>query len=170
MAGQRMRPGFHVYGEEEVIANLRLAVAELGLRGREAMLPIARRGQRLIEDFCPVDTGRLKTSYGIGSVPGSKPEDKIGPGGLVPIRAGRWVAGYELGSNVPYAPDVEFGTKFMAAQPHFRPALMMLEAEMRGMLLATMRETMKARAGYSRRAVRGPVRDGAPLLSAQVAA
>lgn len=51
---------------------------------------------------CPVDTGRLRGSIGV---------QKVGDGH------------YRVGSNVFYAPLVEFGTRFNRAQPFMRPAL-----------------------------------------------
>lgn len=50
----------------------------------------------------PVDTGRLRQSIGV---------QKIGDGH------------YRVGTNVRYAPFVEFGTRRTRAQPFLRPAL-----------------------------------------------
>lgn len=50
----------------------------------------------------PVDTGRLRQSIGL---------QKRGEGH------------YRVGTNVEYAPYVEYGTRRMAAQPFMRPAL-----------------------------------------------
>lgn len=55
---------------------------------------------------CPVDTGRLRAS--IMSTPG---RDSRGP----------YV---DIGTNVEYAPFVEYGTMRTRAQPFLRPALM----------------------------------------------
>lgn len=54
---------------------------------------------------CPVDTGRLRSS--IVSVPG---RDAVGPFVVI-------------GTNVDYAPYVEYGTRHMGAQPFLRPAV-----------------------------------------------
>ena len=51
--------------------------------------------------ICPVRTGRLRASIHTGK-----------------IREGV----YYVGTNVHYAPYVEFGTRKMAAQPYLRPA------------------------------------------------
>jgi len=51
--------------------------------------------------LCPVDTGNLARSYRMQEIPN----------------------GYRVGTNVYYAPFVEFGTYKMAAQPHLGPAL-----------------------------------------------
>lgn len=50
----------------------------------------------------PVDTGQLQQSIGL---------KKVGQGH------------YRVGTNVEYAPFVEFGTRFGRAQPFMRPAL-----------------------------------------------
>jgi len=51
--------------------------------------------------LCPVRTGRLRASIHTGKI-----EDGV----------------YYVGTNVHYAPYVEFGTRKMAAQPYLRPA------------------------------------------------
>jgi HK97 gp10 family phage protein len=53
--------------------------------------------------LCPVDTGRLRASI------------------THRVERGRHVA--YVGTNVEYAPYVEFGTRKMRAQPFLRPAL-----------------------------------------------
>lgn len=55
---------------------------------------------------CPVATGRLRSS--IQSTSG---RDSRGPF-------------VDVGTNVVYAPHVEYGTQHMAAQPYMRPALL----------------------------------------------
>lgn len=55
----------------------------------------------------PIDTGRLKRS--------------IHP--TIPQNVGYGVQVTAVGTNVEYAPDQEFGTKFMKAQPYLIPAL-----------------------------------------------
>jgi HK97 gp10 family phage protein len=57
--------------------------------------------------LCPVDTGRLRSS--------------IMSSGLQRDGKGAYV---RIGTNVHYAGHVEFGTRFMAAQPYMRPALL----------------------------------------------
>lgn len=59
--------------------------------------------QNQARELAPVDTGRLKSSIAAGP---SRP----------PYTA-------EVGSNVRYAPHVEFGTYKMRAQPFMRPAI-----------------------------------------------
>lgn len=69
---------------------------------------LARRAakvEREAKRLCPVDTGRLRASIGW-----SLANDIRGPLAVV-------------GTDVEYAPFVEFGTSKMAAQPFLRPAL-----------------------------------------------
>ena len=82
----------------------RLLETESGPVGRE----LTRRTikvDRAAKDRCPVDTGRLRSSitWRLG-------RDSQGLLGIV-------------GTNVTYAPYVEFGTARTAAQPYLRPAL-----------------------------------------------
>lgn len=59
---------------------------------------------RRAKQLCPVDTGRLRSSISWAIVPD-----------------GRSIAGV-VGTDVEYAPYVEFGTVKMDAQPFLRPA------------------------------------------------
>lgn len=66
-----------------------------------------KRGNRTHTASAPgkspaVDTGRLRQSIGV---------QKVGEGH------------YRVGTNVEYAPYLEFGTRRMAARPFMRPAL-----------------------------------------------
>lgn len=61
--------------------------------------------ERTAKRLCPVDTGRLRAS-----ITHSLESDSRGLVGVV-------------GTDVHYAPYVEFGTSRMAAQPFLRPAL-----------------------------------------------
>lgn len=72
--------------------------------GRE----LARRAvsvDRAAKGYCPVDTGRLRSSINWRLATDSQ--------GLLAV----------IGTNVEYAPYVEFGTGRMGAQPFLRPAL-----------------------------------------------
>jgi HK97 gp10 family phage protein len=60
---------------------------------------------RAAKNLCPVDTGRLRSSINW----------RLGVDGR-----GLYAT---IGTNVEYAPYVEFGTRYMAAQPFLRPAL-----------------------------------------------
>jgi len=77
----------------------RVAAAQAGDRAA-ALLALKLRNEAVRR--CPVDTGRLRQSIGL---------QKVGDGH------------YRVGTNVVYAPYVEFGTRRMAAQPFMRPAL-----------------------------------------------
>lgn len=72
------------------------------------------RVQNLARRYCPVDTGRLRSS-------------------ITTSNSKRDASGYyiEVGTNVRYAALVEFGTRRMRAQPYLRPAI--LAAAQRGM-------------------------------------
>lgn len=61
--------------------------------------------ERAAKQLCPVDTGRLRASINHRLEADGQ--------GLVAI----------IGSDVEYAPYVEFGTRYMRAQPYLRPAL-----------------------------------------------
>lgn len=60
---------------------------------------------RRAKELCPVDTGRLRSSI----------TNRV-------VRDSQGIAGI-VGTNVSYALFVEFGTRYMAAQPFLRPAL-----------------------------------------------
>jgi HK97 gp10 family phage protein len=63
--------------------------------------------------LCPVDTGRLRASIHV-----EKPKELM--------RA--------IGTNVEYAPYVEWGTHKMRAQPYLRPALEKNRAKIRALI------------------------------------
>jgi HK97 gp10 family phage protein len=65
---------------------------------------ICLRIERRAKQLCPVDTGRLRSSISTAI-----------------IVDGRSISGI-VGTNVEYAPYVEFGTSRMEAQPYLRPA------------------------------------------------
>jgi HK97 gp10 family phage protein len=69
------------------------------------VLRLAIDVQNRARQLSPVDTGRLRSS--------------------INHKAGRDRKGYyvDVGSNVKYAPFVEFGTMKQPAQPYLRPAL-----------------------------------------------
>jgi len=68
--------------------------------------------------LAPVDEGLLRTSIGYVSKDGSKGELNLKPGGPG--------IGY-VGTPVKYGVWVEFGTRFMRAQPYLRPAAEILK-------------------------------------------
>jgi HK97 gp10 family phage protein len=77
----------------------RVTAAQAGDRAA-ALLALKLRNEAVRR--CPVDTGRLRQSIGL---------QKVGDGH------------YRVGTNVVYAPYVEFGTRRARAQPFMRPAL-----------------------------------------------
>lgn len=72
----------------------------------QELLKIGLRIERRTKEKCPVDTGRLRASYTTELV-----------------RATGGTPRVVVGSNVEYAPYVEFGTSRMEAQPHLQPAI-----------------------------------------------
>lgn len=73
---------------------------------------IALQIVRKSKDQAPVDTGRLRSSI-------SLEESRDSDGFLQLV----------VGSNVDYAPFVEFGTERQAAQPYLRPAFRQVLAD-----------------------------------------
>lgn len=84
-----------------------IALAMSGPNGpvNKAVAKAARNIERSAKRYCPVDTGRLRSS--ITSVIGQQDGEFVGV----------------VGSNVKYAPHVEFGTYKMGAQSFLRRAL-----------------------------------------------
>lgn len=97
--------GTHVSitGDREISRALASAGNRIEAAIKGAVAEIALGVERGAKERCPVDTGRLRSSIGVNF------ED----GGLAA----------DVGSNVEYAPHVEFGTVNMAAQPYLTPAL-----------------------------------------------
>lgn len=87
------------------LLGLQAAVARMEVNGEKGLARVGLRVQNAARQLCPVDTGRLRSS--IVSQPG---RDARGP----------YV---DVGTNVEYAPFVEFGTSRAPAQPFLRPAL-----------------------------------------------
>lgn len=85
-----------------VWTNRALLAVEAGKAVWEASLFIEERAK----EVCPVDTGNLRRSIAT----------------TMPSVVGDRVSG-SVGTNVSYAPFVEFGTRNMRAQPFLGPAL-----------------------------------------------
>ncbi len=104
MAGQRRTSSIEI-DDAAFQAALQREIKQLGLNTERSVLRLALDTQNRARELCPVDTGRLRSS--ITHVPG------------------RDSRGYfvDVGSNVEYAPHVEFGTQNAPAQPFLRPAL-----------------------------------------------
>ncbi len=98
---------FKLTGNRELAATFRrLGAATQGrmlINALEAgALPVQNDAKRR----CPVDTGNLRRSIHTGNQ-----------------QSGGTTASVEVGTDVEYAGYVEFGTRFMPAQPYLRPAL-----------------------------------------------
>jgi HK97 gp10 family phage protein len=104
VAGQRNLAPQVDYNSAAFMRGLEQAVHRMGLRTEADLARVGMRVQNAARGYCPVDTGRLRSS--ITSTPG---KDHLGP----------YV---EIGTNVEYAAPVEFGTSTMEAQPFLRPA------------------------------------------------
>ena len=63
---------------------------------------------------CPVRTGRLR-----GSISWATEKEKMGNNVSTPVD--KYTC--HVGTNVEYSQHVEYGTRFMKAQPYLRPAL-----------------------------------------------
>lgn len=85
--------------------DLREKLAQLEVKTEDDLVRVGLRVQSRARSLCPVDTGRLRSS-------------------LV-MRKGRDGRGFyvEVGTNVSYAPFVEFGTSKMRARPFLLPAV-----------------------------------------------
>lgn len=81
---------------------LHVGRVEAAAAGDRAAALLALRLRNEAVRRCPVDTGRLRGSIGL---------QKVGEGH------------YRVGTNVVYAPFVEFGTRRTRAQPFMRPAV-----------------------------------------------
>lgn len=105
MAGQRRSSSGIDVDSAAFLSGLTRAVEALELRSERDLARVGLRVQNAARSFCPVDTGRLRSS--IQYVPG---RDALGPF-------------FDVGTNVEYAPFVEYGTSRTRAQPFLRPAL-----------------------------------------------
>lgn len=108
------------WDEAAFMASLVRAVARLEVAGEAGLWTVGLHVQNVARALCPVDTGRLRSS-----IMATRGQDGMGP----------WV---EVGTNVYYAAFVEFGTRYMAAQPYLRPAL----AQAAGMLPGAIRQAV----------------------------
>ena len=93
--------------DDAMMAALRGRMDEWKIRSERDLIRVGLQVQNYARELCPVDTGRLRASIQMESG-----RDGLGP----------WVT---IGTNVEYAPYVEFGTRYMAPQPYLRPAVLM---------------------------------------------
>ena len=94
-----------VWNEEEFSKGLARAAQGIKIRSTKDLQALGIDVQNQARRFCPVDTGRLRSS-----IQHQMGEDAQGP----------YVV---IGTNVEYAPYVEFGTLHQRARPYLRPAL-----------------------------------------------
>lgn len=87
------------------------ALERITLRSTADLWRLAIAVTNNAKSLCAVDTGRLRAS-----ITWTRGEDAKGPYA-------------EIGTNVDYAPHVEYGTQHMAAQPFMRPALLFAARE-----------------------------------------
>ena len=81
---------------------LRQYASRLQINTREDLYRLGLMVQNEARRLAPVDTGRLRASITVKRTPD----------------------GVTVGTNVEYAPYVEYGTRHMAAQPYLRPAVL----------------------------------------------
>lgn len=105
MAGQSV--AFVIENEAAFLASLRSAVAALEVKAVGGLHRLGIETQNEARRYCPVDTGRLRSSIRCTA----PAKDLKG-----------WYV--EVGTNVQYAALVEFGTRRMRAQPYLRPGLL----------------------------------------------
>lgn len=104
MAGQNRTSTLDV-DASGFLRGLQREMNRLELGSDRAVLRLAIDVQNRARQLCPVDTGRLRSS--------------------IVHQVGKDDRGFyvDVGSNVVYAPFVEFGTFKQPAQPYLRPAL-----------------------------------------------
>jgi HK97 gp10 family phage protein len=95
------------FSEQSFQADIRRAVSRLKIETEAELVGVALSIQNDARRYCPVDTGRLRASIT------ASPVQRLGG------RLFIWI-----GTNVEYAPFVEYGTRFMAAQPYLRPGFL----------------------------------------------
>lgn len=107
MAGQASGIVWDRKAQREFEAALKRGFDSYKIRTREDLERIGLTIQNGARRYCPVDTGRLRSS--------------IRSSGVREDGKGLYV---EVGTNVEYATFVEFGTRRQRPQPFLRPAFM----------------------------------------------
>lgn len=92
-------------GLDEVLKNLDHYTEEIQDNLEDALTAGAMVGERFAKEYAPVETGTLRRSIAVETEEKNK--------SAVVVRCG---------TNVEYAPFLEFGTSRMAAHPFMRPA------------------------------------------------
>jgi HK97 gp10 family phage protein len=142
MAGQRETSLLDVEADD-FLKGLEAAFADLQIKTEQGLEAIAIKVVNRAKAFCPVATGRLRSSITAGAVEHDDQGPYVDVGvGLDALNSGvqaaqnsiyvrvsagkrvsRKLVGKAQSTHVNYAPFVEFGTSKMAAQPFLRPAL-----------------------------------------------
>lgn len=104
MAGNQRAPQV-IVDDRAFQDGLRRAVASLKLDTEADLIRLGHRAVRAMRQFCPVDTGRLRNSIGMT-------QGRDGRGLFI-----------DVGTNLDYAPPVEFGTRHQEPQPFVRRGL-----------------------------------------------
>lgn len=104
MAGQQRTAGV-ILDDRAFQAGLQRELKRLDLQTEADLVRLGQRAVRNMQQLCPVDTGRLRSSIGMTS-------GRDGRGPYI-----------DVGTNVEYALPVEYGTSTSKAQPFVRPGL-----------------------------------------------
>jgi len=96
------------FDDREFRIVLKAAMERMGKMTKADLLRLGYKVANKAKTLCPVDTGRLRSSISVE-------DGEDGRGYFV-----------KVGTNVEYAPYVEFGTYQMPAQPYLRPALLLV--------------------------------------------
>lgn len=98
-----------ILGAVETIAKLNITKESIMKAINPSLMKVAHLIERKTKQKCPVKTNRLRASY------------KVKVLNLNEV---------EVGTNVEYAPFVEFGTRKWKGKPHLRPAVIEAKAMM----------------------------------------
>lgn len=85
---------------------LAASIRSLGIESEKQLLKFAIRIENRAKQLCPVDTGRLRASIGHTTSGSGTPAVVV-----------------KVGTTVNYAGYVEYGTRYMQAQPFMRPGI-----------------------------------------------
>ena len=89
-------------------------IDDLKIIQKQKVIKAGYEVEREAKKICPVDTGRLRAS--ITTIVEENPD----------------ITRVKVGTNIKYAPYVEFGTRFMRAQPFLRPAFDYVVSNLKG--------------------------------------
>lgn len=103
----------------KLVSNLTKFARNVDDGGTRALLRTGADIVDLVKQITPVDTGALRQSYGV-----------------LPETSQKVL----IGSDMPYAPHVEYGTVNSAAQPHLTPAFMQSEETFKARIAEEMQK------------------------------